>query len=104
MSIPLENYKACGPRAQKILDKQVEQEYRALLRVQQVEAIQSQMVKRPLTPEQEAARKRFHTPISELRRDPVAAPQVAVWMPNVSKRCPQSIGCQCGLSICRMAR
>lgn len=30
--------------------------------------------------------------------------QPPVWTPNVSKRCPQSIGCQCGLSICRMAR
>ena len=93
-----------SPRALKILDKRLEQEGRGILRVQQVEAIQSQMVKRPLTPEQEAARKRFHTPISQLHPDPVAASQVAVWTPNVSKRCPQSIGCQCGLTICRMAR
>jgi len=86
-----------GPRAQKILDKRLAEEGRGILRVQQVEAIQSQMVKRPLTTEQEAARKRFHTPISQLRNDPVAAPPVQRPM---SKRELCARDCGCSLTIC----
>lgn len=87
-----------GPRAQTILDKRLAQEGRGILRVQEVEAIQSKMVKRPLTPEQEAARKRFHTPISQLRNDPVAAPPIQRPM---TKRELCARDCGCNLTVCR---